>query len=210
VGAGAERAGLSAGEVKAPLPAQFDQASARFAETIERLFKRIEEWEQLMGRRVATEENKHSGNGPRALPTENAPGDSENALTRGSKFQGETSGGSSPSLSSNARSEVSVLLGKGHALLNLGQAQEAINCFDKAIALDPKNAGAFVKKGLALEKLQEMEQAVENYDRAIALDESFTLAYLYKGAVFGKLQRFQEALACYEKALKAEQKLIVL
>jgi len=200
----AGHAGLNASDPNAPLPAQFEQAGARFAESIERLLKRIEEWEQLMGGRFAAEQNKHSGNGPRALPT--LAGDSENLPTRGAKTQGEAAGATS----NDARSEVSVLLGKGHALLNLGQAREAISCFDKAIALDPQNAGVFVKKGLAFEKLQEMEQAIESYDRAINLDDSLTLAYLYKGAAYGKLQRFQEALACYEKALKAEQRVLVL
>jgi tetratricopeptide (TPR) repeat protein len=203
----AGHAGPNASDPNAPLPAQFEQAGARFAESIERLLKRIEEWEQLMGGRFAAEQ--HSGNGPRALPT--PAGDSENAVTRGAKkTQGGAPGATSPATANDARSEVSVLLGKGHALLNLGQAREAIICFDKAIALDPQNAGAFVKKGLAFEKLQEMERAIESYDRAINLDDSLTLAYLYKGAAYGKLQRFQEALACYEKALKAEQRVLVL
>jgi tetratricopeptide (TPR) repeat protein len=105
--------------------------------------------------------------------------------------------------------QVSLLLGKGQALLNLGEAEQALSCFDQAVALSPNHADALVKRGMALEKLQRMEAAIESYDRAIAANASMTLAYLYKGAVCNRLQRFREALECYENALKSEQKLAV-
>jgi len=101
---------------------------------------------------------------------------------------------------------VSMILGKGQSLLSMEKAEEAIACFDEAIALEPGNAEALVKKGTALEKLRRLDEAIQFYDRAITADRSMTLAYLYKGGVCNQLERFSEALACYEQALQSQQK----
>ena len=101
-----------------------------------------------------------------------------------------------------------LLLGKGQALLNLQQIDTALGCFDEIIALDPKNAEAFVKKGAALEKLGRLDDAIECYDRCIAIDQSMTMAYLCKGGVFNRLERYGEAVQCYEQALRAQQDLV--
>ena len=101
---------------------------------------------------------------------------------------------------------ISMILGKGQSLLSLDKTEEAVACFDEAIALDPRHAEALVKKGTALEKLKRLQEAMECYDRAIAADRSMTLAYLYKGGVCNQLERFSEALDCYEQALRSQQK----
>ena len=98
------------------------------------------------------------------------------------------------------------MLGKGQTLLNLGEAQEAIACFEQALTLHPGNPDALVKKGLALEQQENWDAALESYNRALALDGTLTVAYLYKGGVCNRLQRYQEALASYEQALHTERK----
>jgi len=103
-------------------------------------------------------------------------------------------------------SRVSVLLGKGQALLNLDSAESALQCFEEALALEPNHADALVKKGMALEKMQDWERALECYNRAIAADRSITVAYLYRGGVCNRLQRYREALESYEQALQTEKK----
>jgi tetratricopeptide (TPR) repeat protein len=106
----------------------------------------------------------------------------------------------------SAAEKISVILGKGQSLLSLDKPEEAIACFDEAIALDPRHAEALVKKGTALERLKRLEEAIECYDRAITADGAMTLAYLYKGGVCNQLERFGEALECYERALRSQQK----
>jgi len=98
-------------------------------------------------------------------------------------------------------------LGKGQAMLNLGLIRDAVECFEKAVALNPDYApDAYVKRGMALEQLQQLEAAIESYDRALAADPTLTLAYLYKGAACNRLQRYREALDCYDQALRCEQR----
>jgi len=98
-----------------------------------------------------------------------------------------------------------VLLGKGQSLMNLGEAKDALACFDQALALEPNNTDLLVKKGLALEQLENWDDALASYNRALALDPGLTVAYLYKGGVCNRLQRYQEALQSYERALHTER-----
>ncbi len=104
-----------------------------------------------------------------------------------------------------ATSHFSVLLGKGETLLYLGQAEQALQCFEEVLAANPNNSEAWINKGLALEQMQRLEAALESFNQALALDSSLTAAYLYKGGVCNQLQRHSEALECYEKALQAER-----
>ena len=99
---------------------------------------------------------------------------------------------------------VSVLLGKGQVLLSLGQAENALACFDDVIVQAPNHAEAHVKKGMALERLKRLDEAIACYDRAIALNRSLTQAYLAKGGIFNRQERYAEALECYEQALRSE------
>jgi predicted negative regulator of RcsB-dependent stress response len=105
-----------------------------------------------------------------------------------------------------AHNRVSVMLGKGQTLLNLGQAENALACFEQVLESEPENADALVKKGTALERLRRWEEALQCYDRAIAANRGMTLAYLYKGGVYNQLERFSEALECYEQALRTQQR----
>jgi tetratricopeptide (TPR) repeat protein len=102
--------------------------------------------------------------------------------------------------------ETMSLLEEGQALLNQDKPEAAIECFDRVLAVDSRNAEALVKKGAALEKLRKLQEAVECYDRAIAADSSMTIAYLYKGGLYNRLERFGEAVECYEKALQTQEK----
>jgi len=204
LGRGSDAPALGAGDLHSIGPIQFEQASARFVEAMARLENRIKELEHSSHPTLDAVGQARPEGAASIIST--TPVTAEEQGTVHSKLPHSASTASHSSGAEEHRSEVSVLLGKGQSLVNLGQIDEAIECFSRAIALDPKNADAFVKRGLAMERIQKMEEAIESYDRAIALNDSFTLAYLYKGAVCNKLQRFREALECYEKALRTEQK----
>jgi len=103
-------------------------------------------------------------------------------------------------------SHTTVLLGKGQTLLNLGQPEGALDCFDEVLAIEPDNAEVHLRKGMALERLRRFDEAVACCDRAIALDRSLTQAYLCKGSLFNQQERYSEALECYEQALRTEAK----
>jgi len=187
-----------------------EQSTARFLNTIERLEKRIQDFEGAAepvpaprtSAAAIEPELKKPAEPSRAVAVDastetadsRAPADLESVAARAKTERAER----------DAR--VALLLGKGQALLNLQQADNALACFDDVISLDSTNAEAFVKKGIALERLGRLDEAIDTYDRAIALDDSMTMAYLSKGGVFNRLERYGEALQCYEQALRAQQK----
>ena len=105
-----------------------------------------------------------------------------------------------------ANTRVTTILGKGQALLNLDQAEQALEQFKEALSIDPKNVEAWIKKGTALERLQRIDEAIAAYDQAIATDTSTATAYLFKAGVYNRQKKYAEALQCYEKALSAQQK----
>ena len=184
LGQGFAPAALGAGDTQLVTVDPTQQASQRFLSTMERLEKRINELETTahIAEPGPTAE-------PKAPATEPTGGES-----------------SAPRTNADVAARVALLMGKGHTLLNLQQADRAIECFNDVIALDGTNGEAFVKKGAALEKLGRLDEAIDCYDRAIAVDTSMTMAYLCKGGVFNRLERYGEALQCYEQALRAQQK----
>lgn len=99
---------------------------------------------------------------------------------------------------------LTVLMSKGHVLLSLAKADEALACFDEAIAASPNLAEAHLKKGMALERLKRADDAIKSYDRALALNKALTQAYLSKGGIYNQQERYNEALECYEQALRSE------
>lgn len=189
-----------------PARGAVEEVSDRFVRAIERLEKRIVELEHSA--RQAGKEAGAGGNGA----AESAPAEAGKSTSGASELrfsvlqqkqypEGQSWAGTAP----KPGEETTLWLNKGQALLDAGQAEQALACFEKAVERNPHVADVHVKRGLALEKLQKLEAALESYDRAIAANPGLTLAYLHKGAVFNRLQRHQEALACYEAALRTEQ-----
>jgi len=101
---------------------------------------------------------------------------------------------------------IDLLLGKGQSLLNMDKAEEALGCFEQALATEPAHPDALLKKAAALERLRKLPEAIECYDQAIAADGALTIAYLHEGGLFNRMERYEEALECYEQALKAQEK----
>jgi len=59
---------------------------------------------------------------------------------------------------------------KGIALTNSNRLQEAIQCYDKALKIDPKDAAAWFLKGAVLNKLNRYQEALQCCDRALEID----------------------------------------
>jgi len=90
---------------------------------------------------------------------------------------------------------------KGSSLCTLGRHEEAIDCFDKALAIDPRKAKPWANKGVSLGALGRSEEAIACYDKALAIDPRYAPAWSNKGSDLAALERHEEAIACYDKAL---------
>lgn len=94
----------------------------------------------------------------------------------------------------------------GQKLLDAGEAQKALDLFEKLLAAQPDNASAMLKKAAALEKMARLEEALDYCDRALKRDQTQTVAFLQKGGLLNKLNRHTEALDCFEQALHTQDK----
>jgi tetratricopeptide (TPR) repeat protein len=89
---------------------------------------------------------------------------------------------------------------KGASLLALGRFEEALDCFDKALALE-KTAQSWSNKALALRRLKRLDEALACLDQALALDNDDHV-WVNKAAIYLTMKRDQEAAAACDEALK--------
>lgn len=168
-----------------------DPSSLRLMEALERMEKRIHELE-------------HTAASP--LPEGDSPRSIRNVVPEASSPNGNGSGNGHHA---EPEDKLTTLLGKGKALLNLGQAEKALACFNAILVEEPDNAEVLFRKGSALERLKRLEEALSAYDAALSIDPSHTQAHLAKGGVYNQLERFSEALDCFEQAIKTQQRATV-
>lgn len=98
---------------------------------------------------------------------------------------------------------------KGASLYALGRHEDAINCFDKAIEINPHGAAAWNNRGNPLMSLGRHEEALACYSKALEINPQVPRSAMIwpphclanKGRALCALGRDEEALACYSKAL---------
>jgi tetratricopeptide (TPR) repeat protein len=94
----------------------------------------------------------------------------------------------------------------GADLYSLGRYDEAIECYDKALELNPQDADAWSGKGGCLMTMGRYEEAVNYYNTALEINPQHTMAWSGKGGCLICLGRYNEAIECYDKALELNPK----
>ena len=84
----------------------------------------------------------------------------------------------------------------------LGKPQKAINCFEKAIQINPNSANGYYSLGVIFTQLGESQKAINYYEKAIQINPNFANAYYSLGVIFAQLGESQKAISCYEKAIQ--------
>ena len=90
----------------------------------------------------------------------------------------------------------------GAGLESLGRYQEALACYDRALALNARSELAWVHRGTALEALGQAQDALACCDYALRLNPQSEQALVTKGMMLGALGRMEEARAYCDRALK--------
>jgi tetratricopeptide (TPR) repeat protein len=97
------------------------------------------------------------------------------------------------------------------ALVNMGVALqvqrkygEALQCYDKALALDSKFLPAWYNKGNILKESGNHKEAIDCYNEVLKIDPNFVPALLNKGIILSELGEPDKAIECYDKRLEIE------
>lgn len=90
----------------------------------------------------------------------------------------------------------------GAKLSKLGKFEEAIECYDKAIEINPNFFLAWGNKGLALFNLKRYEEAMECFDKIIDIEPRDFQGYENKGRALLNLKKNEEAIRCFDKAIE--------
>ena len=97
--------------------------------------------------------------------------------------------------------DVKSINNKGLALNDLGKYQEAIEYYDKALAINPTYLQALHNKGLALFNQGKYQEAIEWFDKALKVNPNYKYALNGKGSALNGLGNYQEANEWLDKAL---------
>jgi tetratricopeptide (TPR) repeat protein len=93
---------------------------------------------------------------------------------------------------------------KGLALTRLRRYEEAINCFDRVLAIEKNHTTAWYAKGLLAFELANYEYAINCFDRVLAIEKNHTTAWYAKGLALTRLRRYEEAINCFDRAIKRD------
>ena len=91
---------------------------------------------------------------------------------------------------------------KGIGLIQTGQIDEAIQCFESAIAINPDEYQAWYNKGTTLELMERYEDAIKCFDQVNRIDPSYSRAWVLKGQSLAKIKKYEEAQKCLDTAEK--------
>ena len=92
------------------------------------------------------------------------------------------------------------IMRKGIGLASLGEVAPALECFERALAIDPSNAVTWVNKAHALDLLGRKEEAVESIDRALENDPGNAEAWGARAARLLRLGKYEDVLSCVTEA----------
>ncbi|MFH2064918.1 MAG: tetratricopeptide repeat protein [Pseudomonadota bacterium] len=90
----------------------------------------------------------------------------------------------------------------GNLYFDLGQGKDAIEAYQKALAIQPDNADVLTDLGVMYRRNGNPEKAIESFDKAIALDPKHELSRFNKGVVLlHDLNRKEEAINVWKELI---------
>jgi tetratricopeptide (TPR) repeat protein len=90
----------------------------------------------------------------------------------------------------------------GELYLELKRYNEAIKCFDDAIAIDPRYAEAYNNRGLARHAIEQFTSARTDFDEAIRLDPRSAVYPYNRGLIHLDLDSYTDAIRDFTRAIE--------
>jgi len=89
----------------------------------------------------------------------------------------------------------------GVTLQDQGKLEEAIEAYNKSLAIKPDYAEAYYNMGNALKVQGKLEEAIEAYNKVLAIKPDYAEAHHNKGNALKDQGKLEEAIEAYNKAL---------
>ena len=84
----------------------------------------------------------------------------------------------------------------------MNRFEEALACYDRVLAINPKLAVVLSNRGSVLQALKRPGEALANLDKALAIEPDNVEALSNRGVALTDLKRFDDALESYDRALR--------
>ncbi|NES24537.1 MAG: tetratricopeptide repeat protein, partial [Symploca sp. SIO3E6] len=114
-------------------------------------------------------------------------------------------------VSTHCRPQVahSLFFNLGNLLISAKGYEDSLDCYQKAIELNPQFVDAWLNLGYALGSLGRYEKVLESLEKVIDLDPKFVNAWMYLGNALNNLERYEEARESLEKATNLDPKFAI-
>jgi len=93
---------------------------------------------------------------------------------------------------------------EGDELRKQQRYSQALQAYEEALRMDPRNFYAWNGKGTTLYNQGNYKKALEAYQRATEIDPGNAIVWVSAGLVLNRLQRYQQALVHFERALSLD------
>lgn len=100
--------------------------------------------------------------------------------------------------------DLETLNALGIALTDAGRPQDGLVVFSRALALQPRNALAFLNSGVAYLKLDRLEDARANLEKALSISRRSPRALNALGVVFSRLGQPQKAVEAWSACVRVD------
>ncbi len=100
-----------------------------------------------------------------------------------------------------------MLFSLGHAQLLLGKPRDALNSYDKAIALKPDFLEAQANRGILLQDMNRPQEALAAFERVLALNPNRANSHNLVGTALSDLGRLDQAIDAFRTALALDPKM---
>jgi predicted TPR repeat methyltransferase len=113
-----------------------------------------------------------------------------------------TSGASNTSAPVTSEDSAIALVERGNALEEQGRLEEAMNCYEAAVQVNPRCARAHLNRGNILLASARIEEARDAYQLAVACDPQYAAAHFNLGNLNYRAREYERALHNYGIAIR--------
>ncbi len=97
----------------------------------------------------------------------------------------------------------------GYSFDEVGALEDALECYDRALVLEPDHEKALFNKANALDELGRTDSALSVYSQLLEINPHHAKGWNNQGHILYRLGRQEDACACYRRSLELEPRFTV-